>query len=373
MLPSRKVRYPGVPALLLIWTAVGLLAYTRHYLQEPGARIWPEVLMWLTCFLPWIVLSRPAFRLENRFRVSGPARFRNLAILGAASVAFALVASVLAIALGLAIGETKPPLTIPPGEIALQEFLFWATIGAGYAIRTLSRLQEKERESARLAVEKAELESSLKQAELEALRMRLNPHFLFNALQNISVLAEQDPRTAGRMLARLGDFLRVALRRDLQSEVTLEAEIGLTQAYLEVEKMRFGERLAVTIDVAPETGQALVPALLLQPLAENAIKHGLQGTAGGTLAIRSERQEGRLVLTVRDDGAGLPGENLEDLEVGVGLGSACERLARMYPRQHELSVRRLSEGGTEVRVALPFRAAGAADEARREQAASVDR
>ncbi len=368
MAASNTARYPRLATVFVVWTAAAVLSYARHYLQDApsAARVWPELLGWLACFYPWVALSPLVLRLENRFRVGRESWPRNVGVLAAASIAFSFAAAVLAGVFHLAIRVETPSFRIPPGELYFEEFLFWTVVGAGYVMR-------KQRESARLALDKAELEASLRQAELEVLRTRLNPHFLFNALQNISVLAEQEPRTASRMLARLGDFLRAALRRDLESEVTLEGDIGLTRSYLEVEKMRFGDRLKVVIDMAPDTRQALVPALLLQPLAENAIKHGLQGTRGGTLAIRSVRENGNLVLTVRDDGAGLPGESLEDLEIGVGLGSACDRLARMYPGRHELSVRRLSEGGTEVRVALPFRAAAAVSEDRREQPAGVDR
>jgi two-component system, LytTR family, sensor kinase len=142
-------------------------------------------------------------------------------------------------------------------------------------IRSLIGLHEKERLSAQLALEKAQLESSLRQAEFETLRMRLNPHFLFNSLQNISTLAQENPKTAAQMLTKLGDLLRITLKGDIQSETPLDKELALTQAYVAVEKMRFGDRLSVLIDVARGTERALVPSFLLQPLVENAIRHGL--------------------------------------------------------------------------------------------------
>jgi two-component system LytT family sensor kinase len=142
-------------------------------------------------------------------------------------------------------------------------------------IRSLIGLHEKERLSAQLALEKAQLESSLRQAEFETLRMRLNPHFLFNSLQNISTLAQENPKTAAQMLTKLGDLLRITLNGDIQSETPLDKELALTQAYVAVEKMRFGDRLSVLIDVARGTERALVPSFLLQPLVENAIRHGL--------------------------------------------------------------------------------------------------
>jgi two-component system LytT family sensor kinase len=185
--------------------------------------------------------------------------------------------------------------------------------------------------------------------------MRLNPHFLFNSLQNISSLAQQDPKTASQMLTRLGDLLRLALRPDTDPETSLQTEIELTQAYVSVEKMRFGERLSVLFDLAPDTQHAAVPTLLLQPLVENAIKHGLRGAQTGVIEIRSARHSDHLLLTVTDNGAGPPHTNLSEMDMGIGLSSVCERLERMYPGRHSLSLDKLAEGGTQIRVSLPFK------------------
>jgi LytS/YehU family sensor histidine kinase len=241
-------------------------------------------------------------------------------------------------------------------EIGVQSALYWSSVGASFIVRHFDQLREREREADRLELEKSRLEASLKEAELETLRMRLNPHFLFNTLQNISVLTKQDPRTASQMLTRLGDLLRVALRRDAQPEVALEEEIGLTRTYLEVEQMRFGERLTVEIAIAAGTEKALVPTFLLQPLVENAIKHGLRGKpAGGRIAIHSASEDGQLTLSVKDNGAGVAAEDLKKLEMGIGLGSTCERLARMFEERGKLAVRKPMEGGTEICVTLPLR------------------
>jgi two-component system, LytTR family, sensor kinase len=242
---------------------------------------------------------------------------------------------------------------MPIGELLTQQSFYWTVVGAGYVIRNLIQLQEQERETARLALEKSQLESSLRAAELQALRMRLNPHFLFNTLQNISTLVQHEPKTASQMLARLGDILRIALGRELQSEVTLHDEIALTRAYLDIEKMRFRDKLSLQIDVAAEAEQALVPSLLLQPIVENAIKHGLRGTPhGGEIAIRCSKENDRLVLKVRDNGVGF--EEAARLEVGIGLGSTQQRLERMYPGQFEFVLRNRGGRGTEVQVSFPF-------------------
>lgn len=366
MTPARIARYPGYLSLWAIWTAVAGLAYVRHYATQVQSgvdpRPWPEILIWLACFYPWIALAPLVFQLESRFPFTN---LRNAAILIAASAGFTavslgtfiLLANGIHSAFGEQFAQPKPPPGIRVSAFVFELFVFWFVVTAGYALRKLALLHEKENEMSRLALEKTRLEASLREAELEALRMRLNPHFLFNALQNISVLVENDPGAASRMLARLGDFLRAALRRDLQHEVTLEIELGLAEAYLEVEKMRFGDRLNIRMEIDDETRQAAVPTLLLQPLVENAIKHGLKSAGGGTIRLRSTCNNGHLILSVCDNGAGPPAGNLHDLEVGIGLGSASERLARLYPQQHELSMHKLPEGGTEVRVKLPFHSA----------------
>jgi LytS/YehU family sensor histidine kinase len=165
---------------------------------------------------------------------------------------------------------------------------------------------------------------------------------------------------ASQMLTRLGDLLRVAIRSGSEQETDLATEIRLTEAYASMEKMRFADRLHIVFEIAPETSQATVPTLLLQPLLENAIKHGLRGVAReGFIAIRSRKEKDQLVLAVTDNGVGpadaAPGNN----EGGIGLGATRQRLDRLYPGANELSLFRSVAGGTEVRVVLPFRSLAA--------------
>jgi sensor histidine kinase YesM len=158
------------------------------------------------------------------------------------------------------------------------------------------------------------------------------------------------------MLTRLGDLLRSTLRKGTQAETSLAAEIALTKAYVSIEQMRFADRLSILFDVEAGLEGAMIPSFLLQPLVENAINHGLRGAQKtGVILIRSMRQVNQLVLTVSDNGIGPPAERLADLEMGIGLGSTCERLQRMYADRHSLSMQKLPEGGTEVRIALPLR------------------
>jgi LytS/YehU family sensor histidine kinase len=244
----------------------------------------------------------------------------------------------------------------------MAEARFWCSVAAGYFVRTQFQLREQEQRTARLALEKSQLEAGLKQAQLDVIRARLNPHFLFNSLQNISVMTKQDPQTASRMLTRLGDLLRAVLRQDAEPESTLHEEIELTKAYAALEQMRFGERLAVTFSIAPDVQPAMVPCFLLQPLIENAVIHGLRGVGkSGVIEVSAARQCDDLVIAVSDNGIGPPEDALSGKKVGVGLGSTRDRLATMYPDRHTLTMRRSVEGRTEVRIAIPFRVADRED------------
>jgi len=377
--------YPGIPLLALAWVFVGTLAYGRHHVQRGralDAAVLPEYVAYLSCFLPWILLSALVFRIERRFPLGQAGWARHLASLALLSVPVTYAAAVMMLAAGsgahLAFGmplELPAPVwAIPVREVLGHQSLYWASVAGGWMVRALLEAREAERRAARLMLEKSQLETSLRQAELDVLRMRLDPHFLFNSLQNISVLTLQDPQTGSRMLTKLGDLLRVSLRRDGAPETTLQAEVAITDAYLAVEQMRFGDRLSSLVDLAPGTEDALVPSFLLQPLVENAIRHGLQDFRGrGIIAIRSRLDAGALVLTVADNGSGPPPAAMGAREVGIGLGATCERLARMYPGEHTFSMHALPEGGTEVRITLPLRFDAAPDSPPHAHAATADR
>jgi two-component system LytT family sensor kinase len=374
----------AVPGVFVALTLIGALSFARCYpdlaRSGHGGAVWPQLLIWLTCYYSWVFLAPLVFRLERRYPLARAQWPRSLAMLALASFGLAYVGYELSNLLNAAtafayrqpIVLSKPIWAIPGRELGIHLQLYWSMVLTACVIRHVIRARERERLTARLALDKAQLEMNLRQAELDVLRMRLNPHFLFNTLQNISVLVTHDQQTAGKMLTQLGDVLRAAFRRDLQPQSSLAAEIELTQAYLAVEKMRFDDRLSITVDTDPAAQQALVPVLLLQPLVENAIKHGLQCVQGaGRIGLRSVKDGERLILTVVDNGAGLPVANLDDIALGVGIGSTRERLVRMYPDDHEFSVTRLAQGGTQVRIVLPFRAAGDPQEARLDERHSV--
>jgi two-component system, LytTR family, sensor kinase len=378
---STAARYPGYFALFLVCTAVGTVTSARHYFEQPSLDV-PLFLACIAYLYPWVALAPLVFRLEGRLPLGGGGWVRSLSLLAMLSVPLCLLAApvMLGVVMAVLFGFGAP-LRMPRSVVQVFRFfpvaqaMFWSSVAGGYVIRTRFQLQEQERRAARLALEKSQLEAGLNQAQLEALRARLNPHFLFNSLQNISVLTGQDPRTASRMLARLGDLLRTVLRQDSQPESTLHAEIALTQAYVDLEQMRFGERLRVLFEIAPEARQAMVPCFLLQPLLENAIVHGLRGARKtGIITVSATASASELVLTVTDNGVGPPAGDAGEIRVGVGLGSTRERLERMYPDRHAFSLRSPAEGGAEVRITIPLRLADSGDRADHdEQPALADR
>jgi len=380
-----EIGYPGIGMMVLIWTVIGALTSVRYHLLLPSRPAMEELsslLACIACFYPWIALTPIVFRIEARFPLGSGRWVRNLALLAVFSLPVSLLASPLMLgSFILVMSALRAPLLMPRRsfswffEFPVAEGIFWCSVAGGYLVRTVFQLREQERRSAKLALEKAQLEAGLNQAQLEVLRARLNPHFLFNSLQNISVMTRQDPQTASRMLTRLGDLMRTVLRQDSQAESTLQEEIELTRAYVALEQMRFGDRLRVDYAIAGEVQQAMVPCFLLQPLIENAVTHGLRGARKtGIITVSAVGQGGELVLAVTDNGIGLPAEDPAEMKIGVGLQSTRERLARMYSDSHTFSIGNPAEGGAEVRITIPLRFAEDEDRSsHHEQSTIADR
>jgi len=235
-----------------------------------------------------------------------------------------------------------------------QYLLYYALLlGIAHAVLYHGRYRERERAAERLA-------AGLAEARLQALKMQLQPHFLFNTLNAISALIPAEAKPARRMVARLGDLLRIALEHEATQEVTLREELAFLQPYLEIEQARLGHRLTVVMEIAPETLDARVPHLLLQPLVENAIRHGIAPRIEpGTVEISSASgEDGRFLhLEVRDDGPGVEGDGQARTRKGVGLANIQSRLAQLYDNGHRFAFENHPGGGAVVRISLPFRRA----------------
>lgn len=231
--------------------------------------------------------------------------------------------------------------------------VYWLILGGGQVFRYYERYLSSE-----LRVER--LERSFSEARLNALRMQLDPHFLFNALNTISSQVERDPKLARNMIEHLGDLLRLSLESKDRQEVPLAEEIAFLDHYLAIQKIRFGDHLKIEMRIEPEVKYASVPCLFIQPLVENAIRHGIsKRSGGGRVVITAQRMEGRLAIRVIDNGVGLPPEWTMETSAGLGLPVTRERIAGLHPNgASHFAVKRGDEGGTEVEISLPLRFLG---------------
>jgi LytS/YehU family sensor histidine kinase len=235
---------------------------------------------------------------------------------------------------------------------------YWAIVGLSHALLYY-------RESRDRALRASQLETRLIAAQLKTLQQQLHPHFLFNTLNSISVLMHRDVAAAERTLMRLSDLLRQTLERLGDQDITLEEELDFLRNYLDIERVRFADRLVVSFDVPAETLQARVPTLLLQPLVENAIKHGVARRAGaGRIDISTRRAHDKLWIEVRDDGIGLSEDALTALHKGIGVSTTRARLRHQFGADYRFEFHRLAQGVAVV-VAVPWRvtvpAAGTAE------------
>lgn len=238
------------------------------------------------------------------------------------------------------------------GWFMWSSIIYWMFVGGLQAYRYYQRYLNSE-----LRLER--MEKSYSQARLNVLRMQLDPHFLFNALNTISSHVERDPRLTRSMIEHLGDLLRMSLESKDRQEVPLAEELAFLHHYLEIQKIRFGGQLEVNIDVAPEVRYALVPSLFLQPLVENAIRHGISRRATlGTVTVKARAIGDNLAIDVEDDGVGLPIAWSMENSAGLGLSVTRERMDGLYPGSHSFVVRRRAESGTSVKIMLPLRVMG---------------
>jgi hypothetical protein len=236
-------------------------------------------------------------------------------------------------------------------QLHIELLIYAATLGLGYAVSYYARFREREMRA-------SQLEAQLAQAQLQALKMQLHPHFLFNTLNGIAGLVRDNKnRAAVDMLAGLSDLLRYTLENAGKHEVPLREEMEFLELYLGIQQMRFPDRLRVEMRVAPETLDALVPNLILQPLVENAIRHGVsQRPTPGTVGVTAEREGERLRVNVYDDGPGLKRDGGGG--GGVGLSNTRERLAQLYGERQRFTLSEREGGGVEAAFVIPFARAG---------------
>jgi len=347
----------GVCTVLALLSSVGSYASSAA-VDHPvplGSLLRQEFKDWYACGVLWIPVLW--FCRRNPLEPGHAVQWglRHLAAAGLFSVVYIILTS------WLVAGEKS---IMHPGQILTFSYLV-KTMAMHYFVANLimygmvvcahlgwdSYQRYRERE-----VQAAELQRELVEARLEALRMQLNPHFLFNTLNTISALIHDDPESADRMVVRLSEMLRLSLDQSKPQQVPLSEEIAFLDRYLEIECTRFGERLKIEKQVEPDAQTALVPFLLLQPLVENAIRHGIEPREqGGHVAIAARRNNGRLELRVRDNGAGRPRQAGTPARQGIGLSNTQSRLRHLYGADFQFELSDLAEGGLEARIAIPYR------------------
>lgn len=234
-------------------------------------------------------------------------------------------------------------------NLHLSILIYWGVVGIKSAFNYYQKYRERE-------LVTSKLEARLATSRLQVLKMQLHPHFLFNTLNAISELIYKDPESAERMIGDLSDLLRLSFEKLEVQEISLKQELEFLRKYLEIEQMRFQDRLRVEMEISPETLDASVPNMILQPLVENAIKHGIAPrSTGGKIEIGAVRNNGTLELSVCDNGIGVPFKDVENLSEGVGLSNTRRRLKHLYGEKHKFDLTNAEKSGLRVNLTIPFK------------------
>jgi two-component system LytT family sensor kinase len=343
--------------IVAFWTLVGLAFASQFYLSSTllGRSItWGQAITYsLADWYVWAVLSLPILMLARRFPPEATPRWRPAAI----HLVGALGCSLVYVVLRALVGQVHSVLLDEPvtfleifRPLLVKTFpfnllIYCVIISVSHAIDYYRKYHER-------TVHALELEKHLAEARLQSLLRQLKPHFLFNTLNGIASLMHSDVEAADRMLVRLGELLRLTMSHPGQPLTRLREEMSFIEKYLEIERIRFRDRLTVELDVAPTTLEVEVPSLVLQPLVENAIRHGLEPQARpGRLHIAARREADAIVLIVRDNGAGMPVGGFA--REGIGLGNTRARLRELYGERHRFELSNHAAGGLEVRLVLP--------------------
>jgi two-component system, LytTR family, sensor kinase len=372
--PMSRAELLGVFAfwtMLAVLTAANRLVDTREPALSIVSRSVPVALAFQQMYT-WAFLTPFVFWLAGRFSIDKSNAAPRLALLLAIGVVVAFLVDRLNSSLvrafhvqpgfpaaqqgGVGAGNGSGGfVSILHGPMVLNHFIIYiGVLSAGFARDYFLRYRSRERETARLQSETAQLQAQLAQAKLTALNAQLNPHFLFNTLNAVSSLVQRDPRGVRRMIARLSELLRYTLDGGHAPEVLVTDEIAFLERYLEIMQIRFENKLEIDVQVSDDAREALVPNLILQPLVENAVKHGVEKISGiGRIEISAMRNDDQLVLGVCDNGPGP--SSLNNGDHGVGLRNIRERLEHMYGDAQSLTLVERTGGGTIARIEIPFR------------------
>jgi sensor histidine kinase YesM len=359
-LNRRAVKWIGIWA---VWTLFGFFFASQSALQNQLSRspvsFWQLFSWQMVSGYVWFALSPLILLLTQKFPFEAGKWRKSLLVHLAASIILALFQ--------LAIDTfVLTKLGYPPNRqfasfleayqffvyinLHLSILIYWGVVGIKSSFSYYQKYRERE-------LKTSQLEARLATSRLQVLKMQLHPHFLFNTLNAISELVHKDPEAADQMIGDLSDLLRMSFEKLEVQEISLKQELEFLRKYMEIEQMRFQERLKIEMRIAPETLDASVPNMILQPLVENAIKHGLAPRSrGGKIEIGAERTNGHLHLTVNDDGIGVPFNDLENLPEGVGLSNTRKRLQHLYGERHKFELEAAAQRtGLKVNLTIPFK------------------
>jgi two-component system, LytTR family, sensor kinase len=339
-------------SLIILGFSFSALIYLV-YTSTGNPVTWKQALsVGLTQWWAWSLLYLLLFRITRRFPFERQRWVRDLLVyllLGFAVTLMKLGIDVVWIRLvyqGEVFKHTSGRSLL--AIMAYFNFLtYWVFVGVGQALNFYRQVREAD-------LKASKLETQLVQSQLQALRMQLQPHFLFNTLHTIAMLNLRDPKAANRMISRLSDLLRLTLDNASAQEVALKDELDFLKRYLEIQEIRFQDRLSVSFDIDPESLDGRVPNLILQPIVENAIHHGIaEQELNGRIEIHASRRNGWLQLQVRDNGPGIPTTSPE--KQGIGLRNTRARLQQHYGTAHRFELVNPDGGGLEVMITIPFR------------------
>lgn len=343
--------------IVAFWGTIALLSAGQELFDNGTSPLqWGAVSREVVEYGFWVLLTPLIFRFVAAFPVERATLSRTLPLYAGTALVTSISVDLTEDAMVAAIGAHHYPPVGPIQQIQGLWFLdelvtFFVILTAGFARTYYLQKQERQRRAERLEERTESLEAQLTEARLEALRMQLNPHFLFNTLHAVSTLVDRDPGGVRRMIARLSELLRHVLDEDAPQEVPLSQELDFLDDYLEIQSIRFQGDLDTEINVPTELQEAQVPNLILQPVVENAIKHGASQVRGvGRIEIHGQRDGNQLVITVQDNGPGIPAAQ----EDGLGLRNVRARLQELYGEDYGLWLETASEGGTRATLEIPY-------------------
>ena len=351
--PWQRDPWRWMAANVAAWAMLALLFAVQGAAMRPGkGTLATHLIEALASFAACAILAPLIVLLTARFRFTGDQRARAIAVHVAGALAFVIVGGAMMGAAEWLVGGRPNKDLLGSAQMAIIGYFgfnvltYAGVVAVAHAVIYADELRDR-------AVSEAVLLTQLAEARLHVLSSQLQPHFLFNTLNAISALVREEPQQAERLLAKLSDLLRHVLQDGAQAETSLAKELIFLEKYVELQEARYGDRLSVQFQVDPGVVKTRVPHLLLQPLVENAIRHGTSRKPGlGVIEIGAEPDGSTLRLFVRDNGAGIPENGL--VRDGIGLSSTKARLKQLYGENHTFAIERLVTGGTVCRVSVPL-------------------